>query len=67
MFRTTVKFAGAALIAGLIGGLVHAADPPEKAGKHHDLPATLDTVQWGWFDLKEPPKLTINSGDTVSI
>jgi acetamidase/formamidase len=37
------------------------------AGKHHILPATLETVQWGWLDPKEPPKLTVNSGDTVSI
>src|SRR5689334_12647964 len=35
--------------------------------KHHVLKATPETVQWGWFDPKEPPKLTIDSGDTVSI
>src|SRR5919197_1026208 len=39
----------------------------EAAGKHHVLKATKETVQWGWLDPKEPPKLTINSGDTVSI
>ncbi len=37
------------------------------AGKHYTLPATNETVQWGWFDLNEKPKLTVNSGDTVSI
>jgi acetamidase/formamidase len=37
------------------------------AGKHHTLAATLETVQWGWLDPREKPKLTINSGDTVSI
>jgi acetamidase/formamidase len=31
------------------------------------LPATPATTQWGWFDNKQPPVLTINSGDTVSI
>jgi acetamidase/formamidase len=36
-------------------------------GKYHVLPATLETTQWGWLDPKEPPKLTINSGDTVAI
>ena len=41
--------------------------PPAKTGKHHTLPATLETVQWGWLDPAEPPKLTVNSGDTVSI
>ena len=37
------------------------------APKHHSLPATPQTVQWGWLDPKEKPKLTINSGDTVSV
>jgi acetamidase/formamidase len=37
------------------------------AGKHYTLPATKETVQWGWFDVNEKPRLTINSGDTVSI
>ena len=34
-------------------------------GRVHLLPATLDTVQWGWFDNNEPPVLTIKPGDTV--
>ena len=37
------------------------------AGKHHVLKATPDNVQWGWLDPKEKPRLTIESGDTVSI
>ena len=41
--------------------------PKVAAGKHHALPATLENVQWGWLDPKEKPRLTINSGDTVSI
>jgi acetamidase/formamidase len=36
-------------------------------GKHYNLPATKENVQWGWLDVNEPPKLTINSGDTVSV
>src|SRR3989441_803812 len=39
----------------------------QKGGKHHTLAATLETVQWGWLDPNEPPKLKVNSGDTVSI
>jgi acetamidase/formamidase len=31
------------------------------------LTATKETVQWGWLDPKEPPKLTVDSGDLVSI
>ncbi len=29
------------------------------------LPATPETVQWGWFDNAEPPRARIRSGDTV--
>ncbi|HEU4368859.1 MAG TPA: acetamidase/formamidase family protein [Methylomirabilota bacterium] len=35
--------------------------------RYHVLPATLATTQWGWIDPAEPPKLTVNSGDTVAI
>src|SRR5215471_21434357 len=48
--------------AAVLSTAVHAAPP-----KMHRLTATPDTVQWGWLDPKEPPKLTIESGDIVSI
>ena len=35
--------------------------------KHYTLPATAENVQWGWYDLNEKPRLTVNSGDTISI
>jgi acetamidase/formamidase len=68
----------AAVIAALAGGAViaqqstpqrgsHDWAPSAKAGKHHTLPATLETVQWGWLDPAEKPKLTVESGDTISI
>ncbi len=37
------------------------------AGKHYVLKATPENVQWGWLDPAEKPRLTIESGDTVSI
>jgi acetamidase/formamidase len=40
---------------------------PVSGGKYHVLPATLETTQWGWLDPKEPPKLVVNSGDTVAV
>ncbi len=36
-------------------------------GKHHVLAASKDNVQWGWLDPNESPKLTVKSGDTISI
>jgi acetamidase/formamidase len=67
-----------ALLALILGtGLLALAQQKEKpkgvgkaaatAGKHHALQATKETVQWGWLDPTEPPKLTVDSGDTVSI
>jgi acetamidase/formamidase len=47
--------------------LLLCAGPALAAGKHHDLPATQENVQWGWLDPKELPRLKIQSGDTVSI
>jgi acetamidase/formamidase len=35
--------------------------------KHHHLPATLDTVAWGYFDAARPAVMTIDSGDTISV
>jgi acetamidase/formamidase len=35
--------------------------------RHYSLPATPENVQWGWYDPNEKPKLTIHSGDRVSI
>jgi acetamidase/formamidase len=55
----------AAVLAAFAGTAL--AQKDAKSGKTHRLAATLETVQWGWLDPKEPPKLTINSGDTVSI
>ena len=43
----------------------HSAQHSE--GKHYVLAAGADTVQWGWLDPSEKPKLVVNSGDTVSI
>jgi acetamidase/formamidase len=59
--------------ASLCSGAQQTSKPknPKKsstpAGKHYTLPATKENVQWGWFDVNEKPRLTINSGDTVSI
>ena len=78
MFSMKRSFVVAAVIAAVAGGVViaqqsaaprgsHDWAPSVPTGKHHTLAATLDTVQWGWLDPKEAPKLTVNSGDTVSI
>src|SRR5713101_8597256 len=38
-----------------------------KTGKHYSLAATSETTQWGWLDPNEMPKLTVESGDTISV
>jgi acetamidase/formamidase len=39
---------------------------PLAEAAHYSLPAP-GNVQWGWYDTSEKPRLTVNSGDTVSI
>jgi acetamidase/formamidase len=64
MRRSTV----AALLAAVFGMILMGhAGPARSAPKHYFLPAAADNVQWGWYDATEKPKLTIHSGDTVSI
>ena len=78
MISTKRSLIVAAVIAAIAGGAVIAQQSAAPrgshdwasrapAGKHHTLAATLDTVQWGWLDPQEKPKLTVNSGDTISI
>ena len=49
------------------GGQARPRASSVPGGKFHVLPATLETTQWGWLDPKEPPKLVVNSGDTVAV
>jgi acetamidase/formamidase len=67
---------GLVVVAALLSAALYTlaqprGDPAGAAGaaegKRHRLAATLDTVQWGWLDPKEAPKLTIDSGDIVSV
>src|ERR671924_518192 len=55
------------LAAGLAVEGLQAAEGKQAGPKRHTLPATLETTQWGWLDPNEPPKLTVDSGDIVSI
>jgi acetamidase/formamidase len=54
-------------LAGFAVECVQAAEAKQSAPKRHKLAATLETTQWGWLDPNEPPKLTVDSGDIVSI
>ena len=55
------------LISGQLTGSLQAAQAKQAAPKHYRLAATLETTQWGWLDPNETPKLTVNSGDIVSV
>ena len=65
-----------------VGTLLSGFSPPGRAqhanesksdtrasptSRHYSLAATPENVQWGWYDPNEKPKLTIHSGDRVSI
>src|SRR5438094_5006316 len=69
----TVLAALMLMLAAAIYALAQQASDAKKsstapaAGKRHTLAAALETVQWGWIDPKEPPKLTVDSGDVVSV
>ncbi len=68
-------FLGAAVMLILVLGatlcaLAQTSKPkakPDAGGKSHVLRATKETTQWGWLDPKEEPKLTVESGDTISV
>ena len=36
------------------------------SARHH-LPASPETIHWGFFDAQLPPVLTVRSGDSVTI
>jgi acetamidase/formamidase len=63
--KTSGALAAAGLLALAFTATARAGD--SGASKHYVLPATAENVQWGWYDINEKPKLTIKSGDTVSI
>ncbi len=77
--RTKKRLVGALAVLALVfaAGLYAVAQQMDESkrdravavggGKYHVLPATLETSQWGWLDPKEPPKLVVNSGDTVAV
>ena len=55
------------LATTLLAEAVQAAAAKQQEPKRHKLAATLETTQWGWLDPNEAPKLTVDSGDIVSI
>jgi acetamidase/formamidase len=59
------RLVSAAAFAVLAAGICTSAIA--QKGRQHSLAATLESTQWGWLDPNESPKLTVSSGDTVSI
>ena len=61
---------GASLLLAAVTGA--GAAPPEceatpGESKHHHLPANDQTVHWGYFSKSLPPRLTVHSGDRVTV
>jgi hypothetical protein len=66
-FLRTKSLRAAAAAAAVTLSVSAASGEESHASKHYVLPATTENVQWGWYDINERPKLTVKSGDTVSI
>jgi acetamidase/formamidase len=69
-FKSAFLASGAAATAWAAGGaLVSPASAQSAAGKptYHYLPATADTVHWGYFSKLLKPQLEVDSGDYVTI
>src|SRR2546426_11499212 len=49
------------------GDLLMALHTTQRRPQLHHLPATPETVHWGYFDGTLIPKLTIRSGDIVEL
>ncbi len=67
--RTAVVLIASGLVcAGALAQNDTARHGAQKtSSKHYVLPANKETVQWGWLNPSEKPKLVVDSGDTVSI
>jgi hypothetical protein len=72
------SLAPAVLAAGNLGGCMPAlnieismpmgAQVTEKFGEtDHYLAATVDTVTWGYYDPEATPKITMESGETITV
>jgi hypothetical protein len=72
------SLAPAVLADGHVGGCMPAleieismpmgAEATEKFGEtDHYLAATLDTVVWGYYDPEATPKITMESGETITV
>ena len=46
---------------------ITASGPALGSGTHHVLPATPESVYWGYIDRDEAPRLTVRSGDTIAV
>jgi acetamidase/formamidase len=60
---------GAAALAAGGGALIQPASAQTRPGQptYHYLPATADTVHWGYFSKLLKPRLEVDSGDYVTI
>ena len=56
---------GLSLVPPALAQASAARQPPQRA--YHYLPATADTVHWGFFSKTLKPQVEIDSGDIVTI
>ena len=59
--------AGARSASRRIGSEADVTQEETSMPTHHTLAPSPSTVHWGYLDAKIPPRLTVDSGDTVTI
>jgi acetamidase/formamidase len=70
--KAAVASGGAAAFGSGIGGLIGEARAQTAVARqvkpnHHYLPATADTVHWGFFSKLLKPRVEVDSGDYVTV
>lgn len=63
----TIGSAGSLVLAGAPGAIANECESPSAEAQHHYLPVSAETVHWGYFSQNLEPRLTVNSGDVITV
>lgn len=63
----SLSSAGGLLLAGAPGAIAADCDTDATEPQHHYLPVNAETVHWGYFSQNLEPRLTVHSGDVITV